>query len=299
MKSFFTILLLLICTISFSQSYRFTGNGNWSADSNWLNGNKPPAIISGYATIRISPLPDDSCVMDVTQSISKGASLTISRGHFIVNGNLNIIDSVPRPTTTYAPFNLTGCQATSGGDLVGYNGLHTIISRGLVWSTTPHPDITGRKTIELSSATGNFLHTMTDLLYDTIYYLRTYATNDVGTGYGPEISFRSRKLNNILTTNSITSITNTNAVSGGFFNADICLNNIYYLGVVWDTNPAPTLALPTQTFSSYTISSNTLSFTSDITDLQPNTTYYARAFIKFIDGRVFYAGNERGFTTAP
>jgi hypothetical protein len=36
---------------------------------------------------------------------------------------------------------------------------------------------------------GAFTSTLTGLTLNTVYYIRSYATNSVGTSYGPEVSF--------------------------------------------------------------------------------------------------------------
>ncbi len=64
-------------------------------------------------------------------------------------------------------------------------------------------------------------------------------------------------------------------------------------GVVWSTNPAPTIALATKTVDG----SGTGSFTSDVTGLLPNTTYYIRAYATTANGTGY--GFEVVFKTQP
>ncbi|MDA8980508.1 DUF1566 domain-containing protein, partial [Chitinophagales bacterium] len=62
-------------------------------------------------------------------------------------------------------------------------------------------------------------------------------------------------------------------------------------GVVWSTTPNPTTA------NNKTIDgSGTGSFSSNLTGLTPNTTYYVRAYATNINGTAY--GNELNFTTA-
>lgn len=77
----------------------------------------------------------------------------------------------------------------------------------------------------------------------------------------------------VLTTTSITNITNNSATSGGVVTSDGGAN-ITARGVVWSTSQNPTIELSTKTVDGTGIGS----FTSSITGLLPNTTYYVRAY---------------------
>ena len=68
---------------------------------------------------------------------------------------------------------------------------------------------------ENGSGINSFTSEMTDLNFNTIYYVRAYAVTDSGTTYGEEMSFTTRDGIPTLTTDSITSITATRATSGG------------------------------------------------------------------------------------
>jgi len=77
--------------------------------------------------------------------------------------------------------------AVSGGDITSDGG-GTISARGICWSTSPNPTIEDDKT-EDGDGTGSFVSNVTGLESNTTYYLRAYATNEAGTGYGNEIEF--------------------------------------------------------------------------------------------------------------
>ena len=59
---------------------------------------------------------------------------------------------------------------------------------GICWSTSPNPT-TADKTVTSSTGTGSFRAEMTGLQENTSYYVRAYATNELGTSYGNEVSF--------------------------------------------------------------------------------------------------------------
>jgi CubicO group peptidase (beta-lactamase class C family) len=73
------------------QLFTFTGNGLWSNSANWQNGAVPPATLPRGSQVIINPASGGECVLDVQQTISKGASLTVSSAKKLrVNGNLTI-----------------------------------------------------------------------------------------------------------------------------------------------------------------------------------------------------------------
>ncbi len=94
-----------------------------------------------------------------------------------------------------------------------------------------------------------------------------------------------------VTTNSVTSIQQTTATCGGSVVSQGGAS-VTARGVCWSTTANPTAALSTKT----TDGSGTGSFTSNITGLTPDSTYYVRAYATSSVGTVY--GNEFTFTTA-
>ncbi|MCX6175484.1 MAG: hypothetical protein NTZ27_12095 [Ignavibacteriales bacterium] len=89
--------------------------------------------------------------------------------------------------TTVAVTGVTPNSAVSGGNITSDGG-SAIIARGVCWSTNEPPTISDSKTSD-GSGTGNFVSSVTGLTENTTYYVRAYATNSDGTGYGAAISF--------------------------------------------------------------------------------------------------------------
>ncbi len=71
---------------------------------------------------------------------------------------------------------------------VSDDGGSSIVSKGVCWDTSPNPTISGSKVLDASSS-GIFNSNLTNLKPNTKYYLRTFATNSVGTSYGVELNF--------------------------------------------------------------------------------------------------------------
>lgn len=87
--------------------------------------------------------------------------------------------------TTAEVTNLTSVAGVSGGNVTNDGGA-PVTARGLVWGTTSNPTVEGNHTSDGAGA-GAFTSNMTDLSDGTVYYVRSYATNKVGTSYGNEI----------------------------------------------------------------------------------------------------------------
>jgi hypothetical protein len=89
--------------------------------------------------------------------------------------------------TTSAASSISSCGAISGGNIVSDTGTG-ITARGVCWSKLPSPTIADNKTIDGKGA-GSFISSITGLDSNTLYYVRAYATNNSGTGYGNAITF--------------------------------------------------------------------------------------------------------------
>lgn len=90
--------------------------------------------------------------------------------------------------TTNIISNLSENSANSGGIIVSDGGSN-IIAKGIVWNTQPNPTINlNTKTID-GSGNSTFTGTLINLIKGTTYYVRSYATNSLGTVYGNEIIF--------------------------------------------------------------------------------------------------------------
>lgn len=84
---------------------------------------------------------------------------------------------------------LSETAATSGGTFSS-NGGDDITARGLCWNTTGNPT-TADPSVNLIGGYYNFTAEATGLTPKTKYYIRSYATNGAGTGYGDEKSFKT------------------------------------------------------------------------------------------------------------
>ena len=108
-------------------------------------------------------------------------------------------EKLPQITTT-DPYAIDAFSAISGG-IIGSDGGSAIVSKGVCWNTSQNPTLLDSYTIE-NTGSDMFSSTMTGLYPEKWYYARAYATNEIGTGYGNQVSFK--------TTGSITFNTSLN-----------------------------------------------------------------------------------------
>lgn len=102
----------------------------------------------------------------------------------------------------------------------------------------------------------------------------------------------------IITTNSISNVTTTSAVSGGYINLMSGDAAVTQKGIVWSTSPNPTTSSNQGiTNEGAGPSSGSLTYTSNLSNLTLNTTYYVRAYLINTDGPSY--GQQVVFTTIP
>lgn len=199
--------------------------------------------------------------------------------------------TVPQLTTA-AISNLSHNTATSGGAITGDGG-GAITASGICWSKTNNTPTTADSKTAGTTATGSFTSVMNNLEENTTYYVRAYATNSAGTGYGNAITFTTTVNMTLpqLTTTAVTNLSYNTATSGGTITSNGGAA-ITQSGICWSsTSNTPTL----QADSSKAGTTATGSFTFVINNLQENTTYYVRAFAKNSVGTAY--GNTITFTT--
>lgn len=177
--------------------------------------------------------------------------------------------------------------ARTGGFIIGYvDDVGVVIACGVCWSTNPNPTISDTKTTDINIVVwSSYMYGLTP---GTTYYLRAYATNSAGTGYSTQYIFTKSAFGKVLTT-EITSVTSTTAIGGGNITDDKG-SPILIRGVCWNTTQNPTIEIYKTTDG---IGSGI--FTSNITGLMANTTYYLRAYATNSVGTAY--GSEVSFKT--
>lgn len=99
------------------------------------------------------------------------------------------------PTVITTPVTAITSNSAASGGTVTEDGGALVTSRGIVWSSlqTPTVEVFDGITYDGNGA-GEFTSVMTNLLTETTYFIRAYATNSEGTAYGDELSFTTQSL---------------------------------------------------------------------------------------------------------
>ncbi|MCC6156218.1 MAG: hypothetical protein IT367_20800, partial [Candidatus Hydrogenedentes bacterium] len=192
--------------------------------------------------------------------------------------------------TTQAVTTITTTTATGNGTIAA-TGLPNPTQHGVVWGLFANPTLSDNKTVDGPiSEPGSFTSSITGLTQGTLYHVRAYATNDVGTVYGEDVTFTTLLLPAV-TTQAVTNITATTATANGNVTA-LGVPNPTQHGVVWSTSANPTIADSKTTDGAVSAIG---AFTSSMTNLIPGTVYHVRAYASNSAGTVY--GDEVTFTS--
>jgi plastocyanin len=197
-------------------------------------------------------------------------------------------DSLTLASLSTSPVTGVTFTAAISGGTISTDGNAAITEKGVCWSTVSNPTIADSKSSD-GSGTGEFTSNITGLTTGTLYYVRAYATNSVGTAYGDEVFFLTAA-NQLatLTTTTVSLITATTAVSGGSITDDGG-SNITARGICWGTS-----ILPAISGSHTSDGTGKGSFVSNLTGLTTGIQYYVRAYATNSTGTSY--GNQLSFT---
>ena len=201
-KTFTTKSLELITTpITFITANSAISGGMVSFDSNWLE------VISRGICWNTSPNPttSNSTTMDGGGKGSFSSNLTNLKASttYYIRAYLTSLNGVKYGNelsfitqngimgiTTDSASSITSTSASIAGS-INEDGGSNVTERGIYWSSSANPNISGQKLIS-GSGKGEFSSTITGLKQNTIYYVCAFGTNGLGTTYGNVISFTTQ-----------------------------------------------------------------------------------------------------------
>ena len=93
------------------------------------------------------------------------------------------------PTVTTQAVTDPSTSQPKGNGTVTSNGGMVLTERGYVYSTSPNPTLSNSKVVEGYNTEGVMEPTILTNLTAGTWYVRAYATNGAGTGYGSDVSF--------------------------------------------------------------------------------------------------------------
>lgn len=179
--------------------------------------------------------------------------------------------------------------ATCGG-VIGTTGGHTIVEKGVCWSTEGTPVVTG----DHAAASGeSFSCRMTGLTKETSYKVRAYVkTSEDIVFYGDEKTFTTTKEVSLPTLEKVTysnlQTTSVTLVSGVESNGNSVVTEC---GFCWSEKTEPTI----ETGNKSVCDPSSAEMGKNITGLTDGTTYYVRAYAKNAMGVAY--SEQVDFTT--
>ena len=183
-------------------------------------------------------------------------------------------------------FDVTYNSAKCSGSIISNGGI-SLVDKGVCYSRLSDPSLADYH-VSCGAGEDPFTCTISGLEKNTVYYVRAYASNSVGTAYGEPMSFRTHGIPSV-STGSVTNVAVSSAICSGNVSSDGG-SPVTRRGVCWSEMPIPTIN------NEYNTNGTGLgSFSCDISYLKAHTTYYVRAFAENSAG-VSY-GEEVSFTT--
>ena len=201
--------------------------------------------------------------------------------------NLNTVSKLE--VVTIGVTNIKATTVAFNGSVINSDAANKITERGFCWGTEKNPAIEGNY-ISNGNGAGNFTSNILNLIPNTKYYVRAYAKTNFGIVYGEEKSFTTYELLlPIITTKEVANIKATTATCGGYVSSDGNAT-VTSRGICWSTSQNPTI-----NDNKTTDGSGPGSYTSNISNLSENTTYYVRAYATNEKGTSY--GEQKSFTT--
>lgn len=209
------------------------------------------------------------------------------------NVSFTTLAAITAPILTTTDASSIGLTSANSGGNVTSDGGASVTVRGACWGTALNPTIVLTTKTTDSLGVGMFTSKLTPLTANTLYHVRAYATNSIGTSYGNDITFTTLTAATIPTikTFDVSGIAMTTAVSGGTISFDGAAN-VTDRGVCWSTTANPTANLTTRT----TDGTGSGTFVSNISGLTAGVLYHVRAFATNSVGTAY--GSDVTFTTS-
>ena len=251
-----------------------------------------------------NPSPDDITIKDSGNAANYNATITglaqdktyyvrayaiqneqLIYGNTVVFTTFNEIASV----NTSAATNVSTTKATLNA-YVAAEGNPPYTERGFCYSEQTNPTISNNKKVVGGEGVGNYSLEISDLNYQTTYYARAYVIQNGSPVYGNVVSFSTTWTEASVNTSATTNVSATKATLNAYVAVE---GNPPYTerGFCYSEQTNPTISNNKKVVGGEGVGNYSL----EISDLNYQTTYYARAYV-IQNGSPVY-GNVVSFST--
>jgi uncharacterized protein (TIGR02145 family) len=211
----------------------------------------------------------------------------VAYGSLVFFTTADVLDTIPSLTTLQAT-EITPSSARVGGEITSDGG-NEIHERGICFSLEAAPD-TSDTFVATGGGDAPYSEVLTGLEDGVTYFARAYAINEMGIGYGNEISFQTplQGLPAVITLDA-----NVNSATSASITGNVTSEGdapVVTRGICYSTEPQPDandVVIVSGSGAGF--------FNCTLTGLQEGTTYYARAYASNSIGTIY--GNEISFAT--
>lgn len=171
--------------------------------------------------------------------------------------------------TTKTVSEISISTAVSGGVIINDGGA-PVIASGICWGTTFNLTTGNYHSVE-ENYEASFSSHITNLSPNTLYYVRAYATNSAGTGYGESISFKTFGDDPDLAITNATNISIDSAILNGTINPNLLSTTVTF---EWGTTLY--YGNTVNATQSPVVGAEPANISIKLTNLSPGTTYHYR-----------------------
>ena len=261
-------------TVSISCEVRYSSDCQWIQSVSDISGTiKAGDYVTVSVTINRSKLGPGENIANLY--------ITSNNGSNVIQLKATSADGNPPVVQISAVTDITPSSGRCTGQVTNENG-GVVSDCGFCYGTSPKPSLSNT-VVRLGSHTGSFSYTLTNLKQGVTYYVRAFATSNLGTGYSSDVSFTTSSGMPICGSTTISHLDPT-TVKGT--STATCGSNstISEKGFCWSISSNPTI-----NNNKVVCGFGNGDFSGYISSLQPSTTYYVRS----------YATNEYGTAYGP
>ncbi|MCX7737379.1 MAG: lectin like domain-containing protein [Candidatus Kapabacteria bacterium] len=205
-----------------------------------------------------------------------------------VYGDLSTFTTLALPTITDAEISNISSNSAALSSTVTNDGNANVTERGFYYSINQNFE-SGSYKISSGSGIGSFNASLSNLRPGQTYYVKSFATNSVGTVYSNLVSFTTNSIPPSVSTGNYSNLTSNSVTITGEVTDDGG-SNVTERGICYSINQNPDY-----NSSKLQSGSGTGQFSCSIDNLSPGTTYYAKAYALNNNGISY--GTQISFTT--